>query len=51
MEDSVTKPIIPEPDVDTERTPAAYAKAARLVAQAREQALCVSKPLTMPWWR
>ncbi len=35
----MTKPIIPEPDVDTERTPAEYANAARRVAQAREQIL------------
>ena len=35
----MTKPIITEPAVDTEHTPAEYANAASRVAQAREQVL------------
>ena len=35
----MTKPIIPEPDVDTDHTPEEYANAASRVAQAREQIL------------
>ena len=35
----MTKPIIPEPDVDTDRTSEEYANAASRVAQARERVL------------
>ena len=35
----MTKPVIPEPDVDTDRTPEEYANAASRVAQARERVL------------
>ena len=33
----MTKPIIPEPEVDAERTPAVYGNVARLAAQARRR--------------